>query len=195
VLERERRKVDSKTGRRAPIGGPLFVAAVVAIGVSWFFLDFLVTDLGRVDIVFRFYDVWTLIDDPGLLLTGIGDGHGLRTATFGVLCVAAALAPLTSFIRDTRVTRLAALVPLIFMIGFGGVLYLKTSSDYFSTQAQSGSIGAQLVDLANSLTRRALGRIRERVEPAVGAYVSLLASGLLALLAIRGEILRQRSAV
>lgn len=167
---------------------PIDAATVIAVAcviASWFWLSALVTDLGRVELRFHFYDLWTLIDEPGLLLTGIGKGHSLAAFVFGALCIAAALSPLAVIHRDTLVTRLAGTIPLLFMLVFGGWLYMKTSGDYFSTRADADSLGGQLVQLANSVTSDLVRRIAQRVHFGLGAWLGLAASAFLAVRSVR----------
>ncbi len=167
---------------------PIDTTTVIAIGclmASWFWLTTLVTDLGRVELRFHFYDLWTLIDRPGLLLTGIGEVHSPAALVFGVLCVAAALSPLAPLRGDTTAARLAGVIPLLFMCVFGGWLYWKTSGDYFATRASADSLGGQLVHLANRVTNDLLGRIAERVSFGAGAWLGLVASAFLAWRAMR----------
>jgi hypothetical protein len=127
-------------------------------------------------------------DYPSLVFTGIADGHGFVTAVFGLFCLAAAVAPLAPLLRNSPAAWLLGLAPLLLIVIFGGLLYLKTSTDYFSTQAEEGSIGAQVVDLANSLTKRLLGQAAERVYIAIGGYLAFLASVYLAVQSIRGAM-------
>lgn len=156
------------------------VIALACIAASWFWLTALVTDLGRVELRFHFYDLWTLIDEPGLLLTGIGKGHSVAGFAFGALCIAAVLSPLAVMRRDTTITRLAGTIPLLFMLVFGGWLHMKTSGDYFSTRADADSLGGQLVQLANSVAHDLVDRVAERVRFGAGAWLGLVASGVLA---------------
>ena len=96
----------------------LDVASLVAVAcviASWFWLNTLVTDAGRFQLGFHFYDMWALIGNPALLLTGIGDAHTTGGLIFGGVCVIAALAPLIVLLRDTTLARLAALAPLLLM--------------------------------------------------------------------------------
>jgi len=167
-----------------PIDAPALVA-IACLVVSWFQFDTLVTDLGRVEISFRFYHFGVLNSHPGLLFTGIGDGHGFATVGFALVCVAAALAPLAPLLRNSRGAWLAGVVPLLLIALFGGLLYLKISTDYFSTQAQEGSLGTQIVDLANSVTNRLLGQAAKRVHIAIGGYLGLVASAYLAVRSLR----------
>jgi hypothetical protein len=115
-----------------------------------------------------------------LLLTGIGEGHAFTKVLFGLFCIAAAFAPLTPLFSDSKLARFAGLAPLFFIVIFGGLLYLKASTDYFSTRAPSGSIEAQVVDLANSVTNRILGKAAQRVKIGIGGYLAAVASCYLA---------------
>ncbi len=171
--------MDSQSAQREPLDAASLIA-VACIVASWFWLKTLVTDAGRFQLGFHFYDIWTLIGNPALLLTGIGDTHTAGAIVFGLVCVIAALAPLSVLLRDTTLTRLAAFAPLLIMVVFGGLLYLKTSTDMFSTNADADSIGGQLVGLANSITNTLLGKIADRVDLGLGAWLGLLAGVFLA---------------
>lgn len=160
------------------------LAAVAGVVVSWFWLSTFVTDLGRIQLRFHFYDLWTIIGNPALLLTGIGRGHTVATVLFGLLSLAVALAPLTALLRDTTATRLASMLPLLFMLVCGGWLYATVSPDYFAG-ADTETIGGQLIDLANGLTAKLVGSIAGRVKIGLGAYAGLIASGYLAFRTVR----------
>jgi hypothetical protein len=166
------------------------LVAVVCLIASWFWLNTLVTDVGRFQLNFHFYDLWTLIRDPGLLLTGISDTRTAGAIAFGAFCVIAALAPLLVLMRDTTATRLAAVVPLLVMVVFGGWLYLKTSTNVFSIDAAGDSVGGQIVGMANSITNTLVGKIADRVDLGLGAWVGLLAASFLAVWRMMRGIVR-----
>lgn len=182
---------DNNAGLRGAVDltRPIGVACIL---IGWFWLNTLITDLGRLQFNFHFPDLWTLIGNPAALLTGRSDGQTFATSVFSLLCIAAALAPLTALIRDTTATRLASLLPLIFMLLFGGLLYVKVSPDYFTTRARPDSIGGQFVALANSVTGSLVGKISERVTLGFGAYLSAGASLYLAFKAARRGLIVKR---
>jgi hypothetical protein len=173
---------------------PVDIVTLIALGgliASWFWLTMLSTDLGSVELRFRFYDLWALINRPGLLLTGIGERNSLGTVAFGVLCVAAAISPLLPLVRDTTATRLAGSIPLLWMLGFGGWLYWETLGHYFTHRASADSLVGQLTHWANSLTNDLLERLAGRVSFGAGAWLGFVASAFLAQRSVRSALARR----
>ena len=171
---------------RTPID-PIVVIAVACVLAGWFWLNLCVTKVGRLELDFHFYEMSELIRRPALLLTGVSDRHSARSIAFGFVCVVVALASLAPYVRKSKNAWLATLAPLVLMLLCGALLYYKTSPDYFSASADAGEVGRDLIQLANKLAGKMVGNVARHVSIGLGAYVSFLASGVIA---IRGWLAR-----
>lgn len=159
--------------------------AALAVLIGWFLMHTLVTDLGSVRLAFRFYNMLTLIENPARIVTGIGSGHAGEAFLFGIVCLAVAIAALAPYVTRQRVAWLALLAPCALMIGCGLWLYVKSSADAIPDTGRIGELGSQVVQLANTLTNRLGGMAERRVSLGMGAYLSFIASSLLA---VRGVV-------
>jgi hypothetical protein len=175
----------SPSGFRVDLVTALAVACVL---VGWFLLSTVVTTLGRIELPFRFYEAPVLIDNPALLFVGIGNEHSLATVSFGLLCVAAAIAPLLPATRTTSFAWLASAAPLLLMALCGLMLYANASSSQFET-ADDGTIAGQIAGLARDVVGRMAGVVARRISIGFGAYLSLAAS---IFLAVRGWLVWRR---
>ncbi len=182
ILPRESRSTDGAVDVVA-------VTATVVIVIGWFAMNTLVTELAGIHQRFHFYNMWSVLQNPARLLTGLSDGDTARGFAFGVVCIAAALSVLVPYRLKQRSAWLAYLIPLALMILCGTLLYAKTSGDYISDSGTHGAIGSALVAFANRVANRMSESVAEHISIGLGAYVSLLAS---AVLAARG-IVRYRS--
>ena len=164
---------------RAPIDATTAIA-IACIVAGWFWLNMFVTQVGRLELDFHFYDMWALISRPALLITGIRNDHSAKSIAFGLLCGAVAMAPLAPYFWKTKHSWLGSFAPLALMLVCGAILYAQTSSGYFQASPGTGAIGRDFVDLANEVANRVSGTIAKRVAVGGGAYVSLAASIFLA---------------
>jgi hypothetical protein len=155
--------------------------AIACVLAGWFWMNICVTKVGRLELGFHFYDMWELISRPALLLTGLRDDHSAKQILFGILCLAAALAPLSSiYMHGSRRAWLASFAPLALMVLCAAVLYYKTSPDYFAANPNAGDLGRDLIKLANQVAGKMVGGIAKHVSIGLGGYVSLLASIVIA---------------
>lgn len=159
------------------------LAAVVVLIIGWFGMSTLVTELAGVRQRFHFYNMWSVLAHPARLLTGLSGGDAARGLAFGVVCIAAALVVLVPYRFKQRSAWLAYLIPLALMILCGVALYEKTSGDYFADSGAYGSIGSELVALANRVANRMSDSIARHISIGLGGYVSFAAS---VVLAVRG---------
>lgn len=159
---------------------PVMLIAVACVLAGWFWMNICVTKAGRLELGFHFYDMWELISRPALLLTGLRDDHSAKQIVFGILCFAAALAPLSIYMNRSRLAWLASFAPLALMVLCAALLYYKTSPDYFAANPDAGDLGRDLIKFANQVAGKVVGGIAKHVSLGLGAYVSLLASIVLA---------------
>ena len=156
------------------------VIAIACVIAGWFWLMSIVVQVGRLELGFHFYETWTVLSGPMLLVTRIGSGQSAKSIAFGVLCMAAALAPLAPYFWRARNSWLGSFAPLVLMGVCGAILYAKTVSGHFEVGAGAGTIGRDLVDLANEVANRVTGAVGKHVSIGSGAYLSLAASVFLA---------------
>ena len=157
------------------------LAALGAIGVGWFLLTTLLVNIGMWQESVRFYDVWTVIEDPVGRLSGLNHAHALATLGFGVVCAAAVLAPTISILYRRNDAWLAYLMPFALMTTSCAVLYAKSSSSYFPADAAAHSVSALLARIANAAVSRAGDTVASHISIGAGAYVAMLCSIFLAL--------------
>ena len=159
-------------------------AALIAIGaivVGWFLMATLVVNFGHWQQSIRFYDVWAVIQDPGGRLSGINRSHALTTLGFGLVCAAAALAPLTPMFYKRKMAWLAYLIPFTVMAVSFAVLYTKTSTTSFHTDDSAHSVSAYLAQIAQVAATRASDMVATHISIGAGAYIATLAGCYLAL--------------
>jgi len=166
---------------------PIVPLAIVCILAGWFWMNICVTKAGRLELGFHFYDMWELISRPALLLTGLLDEHSGKQIAFGLVCIVAALAPLSVYFRSSRNAWLASFAPLALMLLCAALLYYKTSPDYFAADPHAGDIGREIFKFANQVAGKVVGGIARHISLGLGAYVSLLAS---IVIAVRGWMTR-----
>jgi hypothetical protein len=161
------------------------LAAIGCVVIGWFFMDTLTTQLGRFKQTFRFLDMWAIIGDPLRLLTGIDRSLSVAAIAFTLLCIAAAAAPLAATVSAKRAAWLGYLAPLVLMLACFGALYSKTSAHHFSAGDDASVYGKHIFHFAMSVTVRTGEAIAKYISVSAGAYLSLLASGFLA---VRGAV-------
>ncbi len=162
-----------------PIDAVAAVAAI-SIGLGWFVLSTFVTEVGNLSLRFHFYDLWGVLHAPSRLITGLTDGDRLRGVLFGAVCLAVLVWAILPRERSSLQARLAALAPLVLMIVGGALLYREASTDFFADTSPPGSIGSHLTALANAVASRLSTTVSRHVTLGLGAYVSLVASVVLA---------------
>jgi len=155
---------------------PLIAIAIAALLVGWFWMNTFVTSVGRVELSFRFYDLWDLIRRPTLLFTGAGNRHSPQSILFGSLCATVAFAPLIPYIRRSGNAWPLSFAPLALMLLSGALLYFRMAPDYFSASGDVGDVGRDLLQLANELAGKVVGAAARHVSIGLGAYLSFAAS-------------------
>jgi hypothetical protein len=157
------------------------LAALGAIGVAWFLMTTLVVNFGLWQQGIRFYDIWSVIQDPAGRLSGINNSHALAAFGFGLVCAAAVAAPAISIFYKRKDAWLTYLLPFIVMAVSGVVLYVTSSTSYFPVDADSHSVSAFFARIAQGVATRAGDTVASRISIGAGAYVAMLCSCLLAL--------------
>jgi uncharacterized protein (DUF983 family) len=163
---------------------PIDHAALVALGaivIGWFLMATLVVDFGLWQQSIRFYDVWAVIQDPSGRLSGVDRPHALTTLGFGIVCVAAVLAPAAAIFYQRKDAWLTYLIPFVVMTISCAVLYNKSSGSYIHTDADAYSASAYLARMAQAVVTRTQGAVATRISIGAGAYVAMLGSCYLAL--------------
>ena len=153
--------------------------AILCIFFGWFLIDTLVVTLGSLQHGVRFFDISALIADPTRLFFGV-QGSSQRIF-FSLLCVFCLLAPLLPHLRRGRVNWLGYLAPLLLMLICGVLLYSRTSGEFFAARSDAGQAAGSLIRFANGLVHQGTGLVAKHVSVAVGGYLALIASMVLAL--------------
>ena len=168
------------------------LVAVACVACSWFLMNSLTTDLGFLQIQFRFYDVLTLMHAPRAILTGpAGDSARLDAAIFGTLCALAILAALAPLVSQRRIAWLGCVAPFALMAIVGAILYHRLSQDLIADSGSLGDTGSQIIRFANSLADRVGNVVTRQVHVGAGGYLALAST---AVLAVRGLLGYQNSA-
>ncbi len=160
---------------------------VIGVACGWFLMASLITDLGALQLQFRFYNVLTLMRSPGRIATGIrGDEAALEAWVFGAVCVAAVLVALAPLVSERRGAWLGCVAPFALMALCGLVLYHGLSQDLITDDGSFGDSGSRVIHFANSFVSRMGNAVARRVHVGAGGYLSLVASALLAVKGLRG---------
>ena len=163
------------------------LVAVALVACSWFLMSSLNTNLGIVQLQFRFYNVLTLMHSPRSIITGAeGDRATLDAWIFGTVCVLAILAALAPLVSRRRIAWLGCLAPFALMALTGAILYHGFSQDLITDNGTFGDTGSQFIRFANSLASRVGDAITQRIHVGPGGYLALLSTAYLAIKGLRG---------
>ncbi len=163
----------------------LLPLACVACG--WFLMASLITDLGVIQLQFRFYNVLTLMRASGRIATGAyGEGATLDAWLFGILCGFAVLAASAPLVSRRRVAWLGCVAPFALMALCAAILYHGLSQDLLTDNGSFGDTGSRFIHFANSLVSRVGNAVARQVHVGAGGYLSLVASTFLAVKGLRG---------
>lgn len=163
------------------------LVAVAGVACSWFLMNSLTTDLGFLQIQFRFYDVLTLMHAPRSVLTGpSGDSAQLDAWLFGTVCVLAILAALAPLVSQRRIAWLGCVAPFALMAIVGAVLYHTLSQDLIADQGNFGDTGSQIIRFANSLADKVGSVVTRQVHVGAGGYLALASTAVLAVKGLLG---------
>jgi hypothetical protein len=152
------------------------------IFIGWFVLDALKTTLGSVGFHFHFYEVAAIIANPLRLELGIGDGAGIITIPFSILCLALVVAPA---VVPSRYATAARVAPLALMLVCGALLYHIAQQDTFAAAGNAGGFTSSLVQLANVISRHTGDLIAQHISLGAGSWVASAGALLLAYTARR----------
>jgi len=163
--------------------------AVACLVCSWFFMNSLITDLGVMQLTFRFYNVLTLMHAPGRIAIGpYGDRATLDAWLFGTVCVLAALAALAPVISRRKIAWLGCVAPFALMALCGAILYHTLSQDLIADNGTLGETGSRFIQFANQLANRVGGVVTRQIHVGAGGYLALAASAVLAVKGLRGYL-------
>jgi len=170
--------------RRSGEPDPVAIAALICIVLGWFVLTAIETRLAGLRLTFHFYDMWSVLQHPSRLVTGLKDDDRLTSILFGAVCFAVVIGALLAPSRPGRPSGLLPyFAPLALMRACSILLYQRAAADFFTNASPPDRIRWRLTALANTLANRVSRSISRHVTPAIGAYLSLAAS---IVLAIRG---------
>ena len=159
------------------------VACVGCIALGWFALDSLEVRFVALRQGTRFYELLAVLRHPGGLLLGVDAGSDVRVAGFAMLCLlvlGAALAPQwLAPPAARRVGAAAGMLPLILMLLTAAALY--GSGVRLDANAAPDTVRQDLLRLAQDALGRVQDTLARRVAIGAGAYVSVLASLVLAM--------------
>jgi len=161
-------------------GRRIELICVACLLLGWFGLAAVVTDLGDFSVRLEFYQLWSVLEHPARLFTGLQSGDGAQSFAFGVICVAAVLAVFLPYRLPHPAAWLGQLAPLALMLTCGVVLYRESRAELLADAGQYGAAGSQILHWANSLADRLSGMATRRTTAGLGAYLSGLASLVLA---------------
>jgi hypothetical protein len=168
------------------------LVAVICVACSWFLMNSLTTDLGFLQLQFRFYDVLTLMHAPRSILTGAdGDSSRLDALIFGAVCALAILAALAPLVSQRRIAWFGCVAPFALMAIVGAVLYHKLSQDLIADNGSFGDRGSHIIRFANSLADKVGNVVTRQVHVGAGGYLALAST---AVLAVKGLLGYQNSA-
>jgi len=153
-------------------------ACIILIGVGWFGLNSLVFSLGHLSQSTRFYELFSVIRQPSLLLSGVGSGHALETAAFTLVCAIALTASLAPWASPRRSAWLGGLLPLTLMLVCALALYNGGSS--WPVDAPPDSLRGHLIHWGNQSMQWATSKATQRISLGAGTYLSVFASAVLA---------------
>jgi hypothetical protein len=161
--------------------------AVACLVCSWFFMTSLITDLGFMQLTFRFYNVLTLIHSPGRIAIGtFGPGATRDAWLFGTVCVLAVLAPLAPLVCLRKDAWLGCVAPFALMALCGAIMYHGLSQDLIPDDGALGETGSRVIHFANNLAGQVGTVITRRIHVGVGGYLAIAASVVLAVKGLRG---------
>ncbi len=160
--------------------------ALACVVCGWFLMASLITDLGVMQLQFRFYNVLTLMHSPGAIATGAYGGRATLDAwLFGTLCGLAVLAALAPLVSRRKVAWLGCVAPFALMALCGAILYHGLSQDLIADNGSLGETGSRFIHFANSLVSKVGNAVARQVHVGAGGYLSLAASAFLAIKGLR----------
>ena len=163
------------------------VLAVACLVCSWFFMSSLITDLGVMQLRFRFYNVLTLIHSPARIAIGPYGGQATLDAwLFGTVCVLVILAALAPLVSPRKVAWLGCVAPFALMALCGVIMYHGLSQDLVTDNGSLGETGSRFIQFANQLATRVGSVVTRQIHVGAGGYLSLAASAVLAVKGLRG---------
>ena len=154
---------------------------------GWFALNTLVATFGPIEHAAQFYDLGALMKEPRWLLTGVSASRSLGTVVFGLVCLIVALAPVLPRLGYPKVPWLLHSAPLILMLLCSITLYVKASSVHIEATDSMGRIGGYIARWVNAATDWTGDVIARHIAVGAGGYLSLLASGWLAVTGVMAQ--------
>jgi len=159
--------------------------ALICLVAGWFYLDTLVVTAGPWRRAVHFYELAAIIANPMQLFLGINHAYLPEVISLTLVCLAVVCTPLAPYLSRAREAWLAYLAPLALMLICGGWLYARTSGDFFTTAADTGTLTSDVVRFANDLFHRGTQPIARRVSLGAGSYVAIIGCLFLAYYGIR----------
>lgn len=167
-------------GLTARFGLPTLMA-MAALLVGWFFLNTVWVQMSQqYGVGMSFWKILGLINTPGGLMTGPG-GADSGSGLYGFFCLIALAAPLAAYFWNDRRAHLGGLLPLLFMVFVGAMIYKGVSDGMKQAQGVAGMLGnADASRIAESMGNEMLREALRAMSMGAGLYVAILASLFLA---------------
>ena len=160
------------------------LAALAAVFVGWFLLEYLSVTIASWHQGFHFYDLPALIDKPARLISGIDPTQVWTGIPSGVLCfallVAPLLAPLAPPALRPALARYGFALPLVVIVLGALMLWYQSSRDTFMVAPGASDIAHAYANLGNAIARRVGGSVAHYVSFGAGVWVSLIGALYLA---------------
>jgi hypothetical protein len=156
---------------------------IVLIAIGWFVMNTLVFTVGGLNQPTHFYQLAAIVEQPAMLLTGVG-GHEGAIVLFSLLCwlvlVVALLVPRR---RSDWAAWLAGLAPLVLMLLALVALYRATGA--VPSAPVTHSLRDDLVRFGGDALLTVSGKVAQHIHLGAGGVLALLASVALAYHSVR----------
>lgn len=167
-------------GLTARFGLPTLIA-MTALLVGWFFLNTVWVQMSQqYGVGMSFWKILGVINTPGGLMTGLGGADG-SAGLYGFFCLVALAAPLAAYFWNDRRAHLGGLLPLLFMVLVGWMIYKGVSDGMRHAQGVAGMLGsAETGRMMENMGSEMLSAALRSISMGAGVYVAVLASLFLA---------------
>lgn len=167
-------------GLTARFGLPTLIA-MTALLVGWFFLNSVWVQMSQqYGVGMSFWKILGVINTPGGLMTGLGVADG-SAGLYGFFCLVAFAAPLAAYFWNDRRAHLGGLLPLLFMVLVGWMIYKGVSDGMKHAQGVAGMLGsAEAGRMMENMGSEMLSAALRSISMGAGVYVAVLASLFLA---------------
>jgi hypothetical protein len=156
---------------------------IVLIAIGWFLMNTLVFTVGAMSQPTHFYQLAAIIEQPTMLLMGVG-GHDGAIVLFSLLCwLVLVIALLVPQRRSDWAAWLAGLAPLVLMLLALVALYRATGAA--PSTPVTHSLRDNLARFGNDALLTVSGKVAQHIHLGAGGVLALLASVVLAYHSVR----------